>query len=83
MPEHANTITCRQLVELASDYLEQALTNEDAELFEQHLAYCEGCGHYVDEVRRTIEIGGRLREDEVPAETMERLLTAFREERPS
>jgi predicted anti-sigma-YlaC factor YlaD len=80
MAEHQNHITCRQLVELTSDYLERALASEDAELFEQHLAYCAGCENYVDEVRRTIDIGSRLREDEVPAETMERLLSAFREE---
>ena len=83
MPEPANHITCQQLVELASDYLERALASDDTELFEQHLVYCEGCERYVDEIRRTIDIGGRLREDEVPAETVERLLIAFRQERPS
>jgi hypothetical protein len=83
MSEPANHITCQRLVELASDYLERALSTDDAELFEQHLTYCEGCERYVDEIRRTIGIGGRLREDEVPAATMERLLGEFREEGPS
>ena len=81
MASPANHITCRQLVELASDYLEQALESGDAELFEQHLVYCEGCEHYVEEVRRTISLSSRLRDDEVPAETVERLLTEFRQER--
>jgi hypothetical protein len=83
MSEQINHITCRQLVELASDYLERALAAEDTELFEQHLTYCEGCERYVDEIRRTIGIGGRLRQDEVPAETLERLMGDFREERSS
>lgn len=81
MPEPGNHITCQQLVELVSDYLEHALETADAELFEQHLVYCEGCEHYVDEIRRTIILGGRLRDDDVPAETLERLLADFRQER--
>ncbi len=82
MAEPANHITCRQLVELVSDYLEQALESGDAELFEQHLVYCAGCEHYVDEMRRTIVLGARLRDDDVPAETLERLQAEFRKERP-
>lgn len=81
MPEPANHITCRQLVELVSDYLEQALESGDAEVFEQHLVYCEGCEHYVDEMRKTIVLGGRLRDDEVLAETLELLQAEFRKER--
>jgi predicted anti-sigma-YlaC factor YlaD len=81
MPEPSHHITCQALVELVSDYLEQALESGDAELFEQHLVYCEGCEHYVEEVRRTIALSSRLRDDDVPAETVERLLTEFRQER--
>lgn len=83
MPEPANHITCQQLVELVSDYLEHALGAADAELFEQHLVYCEGCEHYVEEMRRTIVIGGRLHEGGVPAEALERLLAQFRQEHSS
>jgi predicted anti-sigma-YlaC factor YlaD len=83
MPESENHITCQQLVEQVSDYLEHALATGDAELFEQHLAYCEGCSNYVDEMRRTIGIGGRLGADYVPAETLERLLGEFRQGRSS
>jgi hypothetical protein len=81
MPEPANHITCRELVELVSDYLEHALESGDAELFEQHLVYCEGCEHYVDEMRRTIALGGRLRDDDVPAAMLELLQAEFRKER--
>lgn len=81
MSEPTNHITCQQLVELVSDYLEHALETADAELFEQHLVYCEGCEHYVEEMRRTIVVGGRLREHDVPTETLERLLAEFRRER--
>jgi hypothetical protein len=81
MPEPQNHITCQQLVELASDYLEHALETADTELFEQHLVYCKGCEHYVEEMRSTIVVSGRLRDDDVPAETLQRLLAEFRQER--
>jgi putative zinc finger protein len=81
MSEPANHITCQQLVELVSDYLERALETADAELFEQHLVYCAGCEHYLEEMRKTIVVGGRLRDDGVPAETLERLVAEFRQER--
>lgn len=81
MSEPPNHITCQQLVELVSDYLERALETADAELFEQHLVYCEGCEHYVEEVRQTIVVGGGLRDHDVPPETLERLLAEFRQER--
>jgi anti-sigma factor RsiW len=79
MTDSADHITCQELVELASDYLENALPPPEAELFEQHVNFCEGCEWYVDEMRRTIAAGGRLREEEVPEEVLEPLLAAFRD----
>ncbi|HEY7256378.1 MAG TPA: zf-HC2 domain-containing protein [Solirubrobacterales bacterium] len=83
MADAVNHIPCQRLVELVSDYLELALESEDAELFEQHLVYCEGCERYVDAMRRTIGIGAGLRDDAVPTATLERLLDEFRRERSS
>ena len=81
MADSTNNITCQQLVEMVSDYLERALATHDAELFEQHINYCDGCERYLDSMRRTIGIEGRLREAEVPEQTVEQLLRQFREER--
>ncbi|MDQ5874162.1 MAG: zf-HC2 domain-containing protein, partial [Actinomycetota bacterium] len=44
-------LTCRELVELVTDYLEGGLTPEDRMRFEEHLLICEGCSAYVDQVR--------------------------------
>ncbi len=74
-PEH---ISCQQVVEVVTEYLEGALSPTDAELFEQHLNFCEGCRFYVDEMRRTVAAGERLREEDVPAEMMDSLLASFR-----
>jgi predicted anti-sigma-YlaC factor YlaD len=79
MPESAEHVTCQEVVELVSDYLEQALTADETALFEQHLNFCEGCVVYVDQLRTTIETLGQVREEDLPKPTRERLMTAFRD----
>jgi predicted anti-sigma-YlaC factor YlaD len=75
----ADHITCQEVVELVTDYLERALPAEEASLFEQHLSFCEGCIVYVEQIRATAETAGRVREEDVPPETKEKLMAAFRE----
>jgi anti-sigma factor RsiW len=79
MAESAEHITCQQMVELVTDYFEGALPADEADLFEQHLNFCEGCDWYVDQMRATAATVGRIGEEELPAEMRERLLTAFRD----
>ncbi len=79
MAESADHLSCQEVVELVTDYLEESLSAEDAALFEQHLNFCEGCVWYVEQMRATVATLGRVREDDVPPETRERLLAAFRD----
>ena len=76
MAEH---VTCQEVVELVSDYLDQALPPEEASLFEQHVNFCDGCDWYLDQIRSTVATVGRITERDVPEETREKLLAAFRE----
>jgi hypothetical protein len=78
MAEHEH-ISCQEVVELVSDYLEQGLPADEATLFEQHINFCDGCDWYLDQMRTTITTVGRITEEEVPQETRDKLLTAFRE----
>ena len=71
-------LTCAQLVELVTDYLEQRLPLRDTERFEEHLAFCDGCSTYFEQMRATISATGRLSEEDLPSELQERLLAAFR-----
>jgi anti-sigma factor RsiW len=52
-PSH---MTCQELVELVTDYLEGALSREDAARFEEHLATCPGCEVYLEQVLTTIAV---------------------------
>ena len=70
-------ITCREIVERVTDYLEGALPPEQVEAFEMHLVYCGGCVNYVDQLRETIHLSGRLTEDSLPPELQKELLEAF------
>jgi anti-sigma factor RsiW len=74
----ATELTCKELVEIVTDYLEDRLPLADRRRFEQHLAGCEGCRNYLDQMRKTISLAGGL-EDAIPAPTRERLLRAFRD----
>jgi anti-sigma factor (TIGR02949 family) len=77
--EHGEHVSCQEVVELVTDYLEGALAAEDASLFEEHLNFCEGCVWYVDQIRATVATVGRVRAEDVPPETRDRLLAAFRD----
>lgn len=71
-------LACRELVELVTDYLEGALGASDRARFERHIAECEGCAAYLDQVRETIALAGRLTPESLSPEARETLLRAFR-----
>ena len=71
-------LSCREVVEILGDYLEGAMAPEDRVRLEAHLADCEGCAAYLEQLRVTIRLSGRLSEDAVSAEEMAPLLEAFR-----
>jgi predicted anti-sigma-YlaC factor YlaD len=71
-------LTCREMVELVSDHLEGALADHDRALFEQHLVLCDGCTAYLDQMRRTVALVGRLRDHVLDLPSRDRLLETFR-----
>jgi anti-sigma factor RsiW len=74
-------ISCQEVVEVITDYLEGELSPEDVAIFEAHLALCDGCQWYLDQMRITIAAVGRIEDDEVPAELRDTVLAAFRNRR--
>jgi anti-sigma factor RsiW len=72
-------ISCRELVELVTAYLEGTLSQEDRLRFENHIAECDHCTTYLEQTRRTIELTGKLRIDDVSPVAEQALLHAFRD----
>ncbi len=63
-----NNLVCQQVVELVTEYLEGTMARSQRRRFEAHLAECEHCTEYLEQMRSTIELTGRLRtEDLTPA----------------
>ena len=72
-------ITCQELVELVTEYLEGTLDPDTRARFEQHLAACPGCSDYLDQMRLTIRATGRLSEESLEPVGTEALLNVFRD----
>jgi anti-sigma factor RsiW len=72
-------LTCPDLVELITDYLEGALPAADRARFEEHLARCQGCTRYVEQMQLAIRLTGRLTEDQIAPEARQELLDLFQD----
>jgi predicted anti-sigma-YlaC factor YlaD len=78
MEEHE--IICREFVELVTEYLEGTLAGETVDLVEQHLVMCDWCRDYLAQFETTIDTVRELSPEPPPAEMLESLLVAFREQ---
>ena len=70
-------LSCQELVELVTDYLEDALSAQDRERFEAHLAECGNCLIYLDQMRVTVGLLGRLPAESLSPQAERTLLEAF------
>ena len=79
-PHHSpsDEIVCRELVELVTPYLEGDLPPDERTLVEQHLASCDGCAAYVQQMRLTIKAIGHVSADAITSGTREDVLAIFR-----
>ena len=71
-------LSCADLVELVTEYLEDALDPRTRLRFEGHLAECEGCDIYLEQMRQTMKLLGRIPQETLSQPARERLLAAFR-----
>ena len=78
MNDVAHIMTCQELVELVTDYIEDRLDPRQRARFEEHLGECPPCVTYVDELRMTVEAMGRIPPESLSPESERDLLTAFR-----
>ena len=68
---------CAEFVERVTDYLEGALSPADLRRLEDHLATCDPCNVYLEQLNATLQLAGELREDDVSPDMRERLVEVF------
>jgi anti-sigma factor RsiW len=71
-------MTCQELVELVTDYLEGALSELDRTRFQEHIALCPMCEVHVEQLRITIRELGRIEERDIDPAVFAELQERFR-----
>ncbi|HWH52478.1 MAG TPA: zf-HC2 domain-containing protein [Gemmatimonadaceae bacterium] len=74
----AQEMTCKELVELVTDYLEGALPPATRARFDEHLAGCPFCTTYLEQMRQTVKTLGALPDASIPPAALDALLGHFR-----
>lgn len=72
-------LTCREFVEVVTDYLEGVLSDTDRARFDDHIADCDMCPRYLTQMRQTIRAVGRLTENDLSPEVRTHMLERFRD----
>ena len=76
-------LTCRQVVEVVNDYLDDGMTTDERASFEQHLHACPWCMTYLDHIRQTVALAGTLTEGSLPPALEHGVRALFRARRVS
>jgi anti-sigma factor RsiW len=71
-------VNCNEFVELVTAYLEGALDTDAEQRFVGHLAECDGCDRYLDQIRATVATLGHLPAEDLHPGVRDDLLSAFR-----
>jgi anti-sigma factor RsiW len=71
-------VTCAELVEIITDYLEGGMPFWERRRFELHLAICPACRRYIQQMKQTVEALGELPSEPIPADVERALLERFR-----
>ncbi|HLY34230.1 MAG TPA: anti-sigma factor [Jatrophihabitantaceae bacterium] len=71
-------LVCRQAVELVTDYLDGALSRSDRARFEAHVADCPHCTTYLEQIRTTIAVTGRIEPESLDPQVQDELIALYR-----
>lgn len=75
-------LTCKELTELVTDYLEDRLSFRQRLAFHLHVGMCKDCRAYLRQMRMTVRTVGTLPDEPMPASVRDDLLARFRNKRP-
>jgi predicted anti-sigma-YlaC factor YlaD len=72
-------LTCQELTELVTDFLEGRLSLWDRIRFGLHIGMCKHCRAYLHDRRLAIEALGKMPADPIPPAVRDELLQRFRD----
>jgi predicted anti-sigma-YlaC factor YlaD len=72
-------LSCREIVQLATEYLEGSMDLETRLRFERHIAICPPCRGFLSQMRTTVRASREISEEALSPEVREGLLEAFRD----
>ena len=75
----SNELSCQEMIEVVTNYLDGAMPSDERQRFEHHLSYCAGCGTYVDQMRETISGLAELPQEKLSPQLQADLIEAFRD----
>jgi anti-sigma factor RsiW len=70
-------MACRELIELLTDYLDDALDPTTRRAIDAHLARCDGCTRALEQLRETVRITGTLTPEHLASPEREALRAVF------
>lgn len=71
-------LSCSEMTELITEYLEEAMSLEDRLAFQKHVGLCRHCREYLHQMKLTVETLGAMPPEPVPAPVMGELLSKFK-----
>ena len=78
MTTQADALTCREMVDFMSDYLDGSLEPGTRAAFDAHLRLCPDCVAYLGSFAETLRLARGCRDDDpVPADVPEALVRAI------
>ncbi len=75
-------LTCPEIVQLITEYLEDAMPLETRLRFERHVAICPACRGFLAQMRETLRLSGEIAEESLSPEMRHHLLATFRDWKP-
>jgi anti-sigma factor RsiW len=69
-------VSCQEIVEMVTDYVEGVMPEDERRRFEAHLSICPGCVTYVEQIRETIRTTGEIPREETLAPSLRDVLVA-------
>lgn len=76
-------LTCKELTELVTEYLEGRMPFGSRVRFQLHVGMCRHCRAYLSQMKTTVQAVGALPNDPIPLDVRDELLDRFHDWRGS